>query len=104
LYEYECGGCGRFEIIQKFSDQALQVCPTCGGEVQKLLSACAIQFKGAGWYVNDYARKPSGGDGGRGSEPSSSSGEGKGASKDGSSTPNSSTSKDSSATGSSPSK
>jgi putative FmdB family regulatory protein len=61
LYEYQCGRCGRFEIIQKFSDAPLSVCPTCGEEVQKLLSAPAIQFKGTGWYITDYARKSSGG-------------------------------------------
>jgi putative FmdB family regulatory protein len=64
LYEYQCGRCGRFEIIQKFSDAPLTACPTCGQEVQKLLSAPAIQFKGTGWYITDYARKSSGGDGG----------------------------------------
>ena len=57
LYEYECARCGRFERIQKFSDPPLLACPTCGGEVQKLLSAPAIQFKGTGWYITDYARK-----------------------------------------------
>ena len=61
LYEYQCGQCGRFEIIQKFSDAPLQACPTCGQEVQKLLSSPAIQFKGTGWYITDYARKSSGG-------------------------------------------
>jgi putative FmdB family regulatory protein len=60
LYEYQCGRCGRFEVIQKFSDAALTTCPTCGQEVQKLLSAPAIQFKGTGWYITDYARKSSG--------------------------------------------
>ena len=60
LYEYQCAKCGRFEIIQKFSDQPLSVCPTCGQEVQKLLSAPAIQFKGTGWYITDYARSGSG--------------------------------------------
>lgn len=63
LYEYQCPRCGRFETIRKFSDSPLAACPTCGGEVQKLLSAPAIQFKGTGWYVTDYARKSSGGDG-----------------------------------------
>ena len=61
LYEYQCGRCGRFEIIRKFSDAPLTACPTCGQEVQKLLSAPAIQFKGTGWYITDYARKSSGG-------------------------------------------
>lgn len=57
LYEYQCQKCGeRFEIIQKFSDPLLTAHETCGGEVKKLLSAPAIQFKGTGWYVTDYAR------------------------------------------------
>ena len=58
LYEYECDGCGhRFERIRKFSDEPLSTCPLCSGPVRKLLSAPAIQFKGTGWYVTDYARK-----------------------------------------------
>jgi putative FmdB family regulatory protein len=58
LYEYQCGDCGRrFELIQKFSDPPVEQCPTCGGSVQKLVSSPAIQFRGAGWYVTDYARK-----------------------------------------------
>lgn len=57
LYEYLCSSCGhRFERIQKFSDPPVAECPSCGGKVDKLLSSPAIQFKGAGWYVNDYAR------------------------------------------------
>jgi putative FmdB family regulatory protein len=63
LYEYQCAKCGRFEVIRKFSDAPLLRCPTCGRSIQKLASAPAIQFKGAGWYVNDYAKKPAGGDG-----------------------------------------
>ena len=62
LYEYQCPKCGRFELIRKFSDAAVTACPTCGRKVQKLASAPAIQFKGSGWYVTDYARKSSGGD------------------------------------------
>ena len=57
LYEYACPECGTFERVQKFSDPILTVCPTCGGPVEKLLSAPAIQFKGTGWYVTDYAGK-----------------------------------------------
>lgn len=57
LYEYECPKDGTFEQIQKFSDPPLNACPTCGGPVEKLLSAPAIQFKGTGWYITDYARK-----------------------------------------------
>ena len=57
LYEYQCDQCGnRFEVIQKFSDPPVEVCPKCGGEVKKLLSSPAIQFKGSGWYITDYAR------------------------------------------------
>ena len=59
LYEYECEACGqRFEKIQKFSDPPLDVCAKCGkGPIHKLLSSPAIQFKGSGWYITDYARK-----------------------------------------------
>ena len=58
LYEYECGSCGhRFEKIRKFSDPPLKTCPKCRCKVRKLPSAPAIQFKGSGWYVTDYARK-----------------------------------------------
>jgi putative FmdB family regulatory protein len=57
LYEYECPKDGVFEQMQKFSDPPLTVCPKCGSPVEKLLSAPAIQFKGSGWYVTDYARK-----------------------------------------------
>ena len=58
LYEYECDACGhRFEVIQKFSDPPVAVCRACGGTVRKLLSSPAIQFKGSGWYITDYARK-----------------------------------------------
>jgi len=58
LYEYECDACGhRFEIIQKFSDAPVERCPVCGGAVHKVLSSPAIQFKGSGWYITDYAKK-----------------------------------------------
>ncbi len=58
LYEYECDQCGhRFERIQKFSDPQADTCPKCGGSVRKLFSSPAIQFKGTGWYVTDYAKK-----------------------------------------------
>ena len=58
LYEYECTACGhRFERIQKFSDPPIEACPSCGQpHVQKLLSSPAIQFKGTGWYITDYAK------------------------------------------------
>ena len=59
LYEYQCDQCGhRFERIQKFSDPLVEVCPNCGKKkVHKLVSSPAIQFKGSGFYINDYARK-----------------------------------------------
>lgn len=58
LYEYQCKKCKhRFEKIQKFSDRPLKKCPECGGPVEQLLHAPAVQFKGSGWYVTDYAGK-----------------------------------------------
>ena len=59
LYEYQCDACGnRFEVIQKFSDPTVEVCRSCGkGPVQRLPSSPAIQFKGTGWYITDYAQK-----------------------------------------------
>jgi putative FmdB family regulatory protein len=65
LYEYECPKDGTFELVRKFSDAPLERCPTCGGPIEKLASAPAIQFKGTGWYITDYARKSSGGEGGK---------------------------------------
>ena len=60
LYEYQCEKCAhRFEVIQKFSDAPIDVCPKCGGPVVKLLSSPAIQFKGSGWYITDYAKQGS---------------------------------------------
>src|SRR5947208_3513045 len=61
LYEYKCDACGhRFEKIQKFSDPLIEECPKCGAkEVHKLVSSPAIQFKGTGWYITDYAKKGS---------------------------------------------
>src|SRR5580698_7455071 len=60
LYEYECKKCGhRFEKIQKFSDRMVKKCPECGGQVEQMISAPAVQFKGTGWYVTDYAKKSS---------------------------------------------
>ncbi len=58
LYEYRCEACGDvFEVIQKFSDEPLTVHADCGGKVERLLSPPALQFKGTGWYITDYARK-----------------------------------------------
>ena len=78
LYEYECGACGhRFEIIQKFSDGPPAACPSCGkGPLQRLQSSPAIQFKGTGWYVTDYAGKKGGGGDSKPSESKSDSSSG----------------------------
>jgi putative FmdB family regulatory protein len=60
LYEYQCTKCGhRFERIQRFSDAMVKKCPECGGKVEQMISAPAVQFKGSGWYVTDYAKKGS---------------------------------------------
>ena len=59
LYEYECENGHRFEKIVKFSDPALTSCPTCAAPVHKLISSPAIQFKGSGFYITDYAKKDS---------------------------------------------
>ena len=62
LYEYQCLNCGKkTEVIQRFDDAPLAACPACGGEVKKLISSPAFQFKGTGWYVTDYAGKKGGG-------------------------------------------
>ena len=57
LYEYRCERCEHvFEVIQRFSDEPLTVHENCGGTVERLISAPALQFKGTGWYITDYAR------------------------------------------------
>lgn len=62
LYEYECTKCRRkTEKIESVAGPHLKKCPHCGGRVERLLAAPAIQFRGAGWYVTDYAGKKSGG-------------------------------------------
>ncbi len=72
-YEYLCKNCGhRFEQIRKFSDKPLRKCPECGGVIEQVISAPAVQFKGSGWYVTDYAKK---GAGSAGSSSSSSEGD-----------------------------
>jgi putative FmdB family regulatory protein len=73
LYEYLCKKCGhRFEEIKKFSDKQPKKCPECGGVIEQVISAPAVQFKGSGWYVTDYAKKGAS----SGSSSSSSSSEG----------------------------
>ena len=99
LYEYQCKKCHTLtERIQKFSDPPLTVCPHCGGELEQLLSAPAVQFKGTGWYVTDYAKKSSktggSGNGSSGASSSESKSESKSDStkSEGSSTPEKSSS------------
>ena len=81
LYEYECVTCGhRTEVIQRVGAPPIGACSECGGEMKRLLSAPAFQFKGTGWYVTDYARK--------GKSPSEDSeAQPKGAKSDGKKTP-----------------
>ena len=75
-YEYLCNKCGhRFEQIRKFSDKQLRKCPECGGVIEQVISAPAVQFKGSGWYVTDYPKKGAG-------SASSSSSEGDSATKE----------------------
>lgn len=58
LYPYRCTQCGyRFEKIQSFNSEPETKCPQCGGALERQLTAPGLQFKGAGWYVNDYASK-----------------------------------------------
>ena len=74
LYEYECTKCGRrTEKIENVSGPHLKKCPHCSGKVERMLTAPAIQFKGTGWYVTDYAAKKSGGGDGAPSTKSDSS-------------------------------
>jgi len=70
LYEYQCKSCKhRFEVIQKFSDKPVKKCPRCGKAVERLVSSPAIQFKGTGWYVTDYAKRSGPTDGKSESKP-----------------------------------
>jgi putative FmdB family regulatory protein len=87
LYEYQCKKCGHiFEKIVKFSDKPIKKCPECGGVVEQTISAPAVQFKGSGWYVTDYAKKSqsssSSSDGGKDSKDSKDSKESKDSKKD----------------------
>ena len=79
LYEYRCQRCDEvFEVIQRFSDTPLAVHEKCGGDVERLVSAPALQFKGTGWYVTDYGKS---GSNGRKESAERSKSEGKGDSK-----------------------
>ena len=63
IYEYQCQKCGTFEATQRITDKPLAKCPTCKGKVKKLISNTSFQLKGTGWYVTDYARGGSKGNG-----------------------------------------
>jgi putative FmdB family regulatory protein len=66
LYEYRCLKCDRHtDKIEKVDGPHLRKCPHCGGKVESVITAPSIQFKGSGWYVNDYGKKTSGGDSGK---------------------------------------
>lgn len=66
LYEYECQSCReRLEAIHRYSDPPYTICPHCGGDLKKLISSPAIQFKGSGFHITDYARKSESGDAGK---------------------------------------
>ena len=63
LYEYRCLKCDKHtEKIENLNGPHLKKCPHCGGKMESVLTAPAIQFKGSGWYVTDYGRKTTGGD------------------------------------------
>ncbi len=92
LYEYHCKGCGKkFEVRQKFADKPLTVHESCGGEVERLISAPTLHFKGTGFYVNDYGKN--------GHLPAAGNSNGHSESKDGSKTDSKTDSKADSKTG-----
>ena len=83
LYEYKCLKCGRkTEKIENVAGPHLKKCPHCGGKVEMMFSAPAIQFKGSGWYVTDYGGKKSSGDSGKDDKPATESKEQKESSKE----------------------
>lgn len=58
IYEYRCEACGaQHEIVQKITDEPLTVCPSCSGQMKKLISSTSFVLKGTGWYVTDFASK-----------------------------------------------
>ena len=74
LYDYRCETCGDvFEVKQRISDDPLTTHENCGGRVERLISVPALQFKGSGWYITDYARASSKGGSAKASQESSES-------------------------------
>lgn len=83
LYEYKCLKCGRHtEKIESVAGPHLKKCPHCGGKVESVITAPAIKFKGAGWYVNDYAGKSSAGEAAKGEADGGESKDAKDSAKD----------------------
>jgi putative FmdB family regulatory protein len=62
IYEYKCKNCGVFEVTQRITESPLTTCPTCNGEVARLISLTSFVLKGSGWYATDYARNSKSGD------------------------------------------
>jgi putative FmdB family regulatory protein len=56
IYEYKCKNCGVFEVTQRITESPLTTCPTCKGDIHRLISLTSFVLKGSGWYVTDYAR------------------------------------------------
>ncbi len=101
LYEYKCAKCGHvFEKIESLSASTTKKCPKCGGKAERQLTAPAIQFKGSGWYVTDYAGKNSSASGDKGEKSGEKSGDGAGKTADKSSESKSSGDSKSESTGS----
>lgn len=88
IYEYRCQDCGKdLEVMQKITESPLEVCPSCGGSLQRLISNTSFVLKGTGWYATDYARKGA-------SAPASSQGSSESKSEKGSSKDSTSEKKD----------
>jgi len=95
LYEYKCLKCGRnTEKIENVAGPHLKKCPHCGGKVESVITAPSIQFKGAGWYVTDYAAKQPSGDGEKADKAGTEAKEAAGKDKDSSSKEKDSSSKE----------
>jgi putative FmdB family regulatory protein len=76
LYEYKCRKCGhRFEKIESYSAATTKKCPKCGAVAERMVAAPAIQFKGSGWYVTDYAGKSAAKSGGESSDGATTEGD-----------------------------
>lgn len=58
IYEYKCGKCGVFELIQRITEDSIKRCPKCKSKVERIVSRTSFVLKGTGWYATDYARKP----------------------------------------------